>query len=390
MGTNPHFNGSAYLCAAGHFFVFAFHWAAILYLPLYFKESHLNDAQIGILMSLLSLSTLILIFPLGILADRLNPKHLFLSGASAGIIFSLLMPMMRSFLAMAALMLLAGAAFCLMLISISALFIKQMAEQNRGIQAAIFHTGAILGAGMGAYLCGLLSKSMADVRIFFPLALAYCLGAVILGLFIRSIKGFPFSVLEYRQDLKHGWAWILIFVVAVTASHAGFEHAGYTLLQTEVIGLNAEQVGRAFLYISFWMAAISILAGRLHDRFSRPLVTLGLAMIISGIFMAASGHAKGFHEFIIIRFLHTFGDSFSTVLITVVAATIFPVRRIGGTYAFVLTVNTASYFLFANIGGFINQSMGFVTSFHVSGALLAIGGLLAVLLIRPFFKDLVK
>ncbi len=389
MALNPK-TRSAFLYAANNFFVFAFHWAAILYLPLFFKEADLTDGGIGVLMSLFSLSTLILVFPLGVLADRINPKWLFLSGTLAGVLFSLIMPMMHSFFSMALLMLLGGAAVSLMLIAISALFIKQIGDERRGFQVAIFNIGSVFGAGFGGYLCGLLSKSLGDVTVLFPLLAAYCLGAVIAGLLLPSIRGIPFSILEYRQDLRHAWAWILIFVVAITASHSGFEHAGYTLLQTEVIGLDAEQVGLAFLYISFWMAAIMLLAGKLHDRFSRPLIMLGLAMITSGMFQAASGYAQGFFDFLIIRFIHTFGDSFSTLLITVVAAIIFPARRIGGTYALVLTVNTASYFLFANVAGAINQNMGFTASFNLSGALLVLGGLSAIFLIRPRFKELTR
>jgi MFS family permease len=374
---------SAILYATNHFFIFAFHWAMILYLPLFFKGCGLNDALIGILISLFSLATIILIFPLGVLADRLNPKILFLSGACCAVIFNLVMPYMQSLWAMCALMLFGGGAISLMLISISALFIKQMGIEQRGGQVAIFNTGSIMGAGISAYFSGWFYLWKGDISVIFWLAAAYSALAILTGLLLPSVKGIPFSVLEYKQDMRHAWMWILIFVVAITASHAGFEHAGYTLLQTEVIGLDAEQVGRAFFYISLWMAAITLFAGRLHDRLSRPLIMLGTAMIISGIFQAASAHAHDFLEFLTLRLAHTFGDSFSTLIIPVVAATIFPTRRIGGTYAFILTVNTASYFLFANIGGIMNQNMGFQASFEFSGALLLAGGIIAIFIIRP-------
>ncbi len=377
---------SAFLYAVNHFFIFAFHWAMILFLPLFFKQAGLNDALIGVLISLFSLATIILIFPLGVLADRLNPRIMFLSGASCAVLFNILMPHTLSLWAMCALMLFAGGAISLMLISISALFIKQMGVEQRGVQVAVFNIGSIMGAGISAYFSGWLYLWKGDIMVIFWLGAGYSALAILTGLMLPSLKGIPFSVLEYKEDMGHAWMWILIFVVAITASHSGFEHAGYTLLQTEVIGLDAEQVGRAFFYISLWMTAITLFAGRLHDRLSRPLIMLGIAMVISGIFQAASGHAHEFMDFLALRLAHTFGDSFSTLLIPVVAATTFSRRRIGGTYAFILTVNTASYFIFANIGGLINQNMGFIASFDLSGALLLAGGIIAIFIIRPWFR----
>lgn len=379
--------GAAVLYAAGHFFVFAFHWVMILYLPVYFQQCGMSDGVIGAVISLFSLATIIIMFPLGALADRLNPKSLFIAGAGCALIFSIIMPQAHALWAVCMIMLIGGGAISMMLISISALFIKQMGVQKRGAQVAVFNIGSVLGAGLGGYLCGFLVQSTNNVSILFKLGMAFGAGAIILGFILPGIRGIPFSILEYKQDMKHAWMWVLIFVVACTASHAGFEHAGYTLLQTDVLGLDAEQVGRAFLYISFWMALVTLLAGKMHDRLSKPVIMLGVSMIISGIFQAASGYADGFNQFVAIRFLHTFGDSFSTLLVPVVAATIFPGHRIGGTYAFILAVNTSSYFLFANVAGMVNQTQGFVDSFVLSGAILLAAGLITIFIIRPWLKS---
>ena len=92
------------------------------------------------------------------------------------------------------------------------------------------------------------------------------------------------------------------------------------------------------------MSFVSLLTGRLHDRRERPLLMMGLALSVSGIFMAASGLARGEYDFLLFRLLHTTGDSIFNLITLVVAAMIFPRHRSGGAFAFVLTINTASYF----------------------------------------------
>jgi len=374
--------------ALAQFCMVAFQWAAMIYMPVFFQERGVSDAGIGTLISLFSLSTLVLIFPMGVLSDRVAPRPLMLIGALLAVAASMLMPICRGFYQMALIMALAGAAFTFSSISLYSLFFKQVGER-RGAEVSIFTIGGIMGAGAGAWICGSLMQLVSVERALFPASAGFALGWALVALFLPRGQGIAFPILEYGQDLKRLRTWVLIAIMFVTASHSGFEQAGYTLLQTDVIGLSTKTVGDLFLIIAVWMTLTTIWTGRMHDQEERPLLMMGLALILSGAFMAASGSARGALDFLAYRLLHTAGDSVFLLLTLVVAAMIFPKRRVGGAFAFGLTINTASYFLFANVAGLIGQQAGFRAAFHVSGLIEVIGGIL-LLMFRSRLRGLFK
>lgn len=374
--------------ALAQFCMVAFQWAAMIFMPLFFEGRGVSDAGIGMLISLFSLSTLVLVFPMGVLSDRMPPRPIMLAGALLAVAASALMPLCREFYQMALVMAAAGSAFTLSTIALYSLFFKQVGEQ-RGLEVSIFTIGGIMGAGAGAWICGTLTQVVPVAKALFPAAAGFAVGWALVALFMPGLKGISFPILEYGQDLKRLRTWLLIAIMFVTASHSGFEQAGYTLLQTEVIGLSPKTVGDLFLIIAFWMVFITLWTGHAHDREERPILMMGLALILSGVFMAASGSARGALDFLVYRLLHTAGDSVFQLLTLVVAAMIFPKRRAGGAFAFALTINTASYFLFANVGGLIGQRSGFDTAFHVSGLIEVLGGV-ALLLFRSRLRGLFR
>ena len=191
-------------------------------------------------------------------------------------------------------------------------------------------------------------------------------------------RGIAFPILEYGRDLKNARTWVLIGIFFITASHAGFEQAGYGLLQREVLHLSDRAIGDLFLALGIWMALVSGVFGRISDRARRPVLMTGVALIVSGVFMAASGSATGAADFLLFRILHTTGDAVWSLFSLVLASLIFPKKRTGGAFAFALTVNTAAYFLFANLAGWIGGRWGFGSAFHLSG-MIEVGGGLAIL-----------
>jgi MFS family permease len=368
--------------ALAQFCVIAFQWAAMIFIPLYFRQQGLSAARIGALIALFDFSTLLLVFPLGALSDRIPPRPLMIAGGVLAAVAGAALPWRTTLLWMALWMAIAGAAFTLSSIALAALFFKQVGEDRRGAEVAVFSVGGVMGAGVGAWLCGQLMKRFAVAQVLFPAAAGFALGWALLALLLPSEQGLSFPLIEYGRDLKRGATWVLIAIMVVTASHSGFEHSGYTLLQTEVLHLSAAMIGNLFIIIAVWMGLISVWAGRRHDRAERPLLMIGLALLISGAFMAASGSARGPLDFLAYRILHTTGDAVFNLLIMVLAAQIFPKHRVGGAYAFALTINTASYAGFALLGGLVGQRYGFDRAFHLGGAIEILGGTL-LLAFRP-------
>jgi MFS family permease len=360
--------------ALAQFFVVAFQWTAMLFLPLFFKEQGISETGIGALISVFSLSTLVLVFPLGVLTDRLPPRPMMLAGAVLVAAANLLMPGASGVFELALWTFVAGAGFTLSSIALYSLFFKQVGSEKLGLEVSVFNIGGIMGAGVGAWVCGVLSNYYAVEQVLFPLGAGFALAWALAALFLPPVGGVSFPILEYGRDLKSVKTWVLIAILFVTASHAGFEQAGYTLLQTDVIGLSTKTVGNIFMALTVWMCVITAWTGQRHDREERPLLMIGAALILSGAFMAASGSARGPYDFLVYRVLHTAGDSVFNLLTLVVASIIFSKRRVGGAFAFALTINTASFFLFANLGGVVGDHFGFDRAFHLSGLISVVAG----------------
>jgi MFS family permease len=319
-----------------------------------------------------------------VMSDRLPPRPMMVCGSLLVIISNLLMPSFESAFSLGIGCFICGAGYTLSSISLFSLFFKQIKADKRGFEVSMFNAGGIMGAGVCVFLCGLLSKYTGDMEVLFHLSLVFSIAWALFALIIPTSGRISFPLLEYKTDLKKAGTWVLIAVFFVTASHSGFEQAGYALLQKDVIGLSPFWIGNIFLILAFWMAFLSFIIGWLHDRRQRPILMLATALILSGVFMAASGSATGMADFLIFRIFHTVGDAIFNLILLVLASLIFPKRRAGGAFALALTVNTASYFLFANVGGVVGELYGFDTSFHLSGAIQVMGGLILIL----FYKRL--
>jgi len=357
-----------------HLFLLALQWMAMLFLPLFFDAQGLNGDAIGVLVSMFSLATLVLVIPLGILSDRVSPRALILAGALLVVLASTMLYYTGGFWYWLAGTFTIGAGFTLSWISLFSVFFKQVGESKRGLEVSIFNMGGIMGAGLGAWSGGALSDVMADPSMIFYLASVFAVAWSATCIKIPETKGISFPILEYGRDLKKGPTWILIAIIFIKASHAGIEHANYSLLQTEVIGLSGRMVGDLFLLLSIWMGIVTLATGRLHDRQEKPLRMMGAALVLSGAFMAASGAAVSAWDFLVYRIGHTGGDSILNLLTLVVASMIFPRHRSGGAFAFVLTVNTAAYFIFANIGGVWADRYSLQSSFYFAGFIMLLGG----------------
>jgi len=256
--------------------VVGFQWMSMLFLPLHFKALGVSDTGVGVLISVFSLSTLLLVLPLGILSDRLPPRPMMAAGAAVSGAAYMLAPGVQSVGWMVLVVVVAGAGFTLSSISLYSLFFKRVGADRRGAEVSLFNIGGLTGAGLAAWCGGELLEATGTTAVL-------------------------------------------------------------------------------------WM---------------------GVALVMSGVFMVASGSASGVWDFAVYRIFHTAGDSVFNLLTLVVASIIFPRRRAGGAFAFALTVNTASFFLFANLGGLVGESFGFDRAFHLSGSIEVAGGLMLLVFRR--------
>ena len=361
-----------------NYLYFFYFWLYVIYLPIYFQTIGIGVDLIGILISLFPLSMFLLIFPLGILSDRLDSRALLLAGAGILAIFNTLVWLAQGEWGFFLAMMVGGVGLALYNISMYSLYFKSLGKEARGFKVALFNVGGVLGLGTGPAIGGVLMKKFGMEGIFILGYLAIAV-MILAALFVPRAKIFRFRLKDYREDLLKPGPLFAIGVIFIIYTHVGFEQMGYGLLLKEHIGLDETAVGAVFPLIALWVVPVTLLAGRVYDRIERPVIILGLALLWSSIFQALTPSAWSFASVVGIRLLHTTGDSFFDVTSLVLVSLVFPAKRVGGNWGFVFAISTAAMMTTASAGGFLAQRWGYGAPFIASGALVAAASFLILL-----------
>lgn len=123
--------------------------------------------------------------------------------------------------------------------------------------------------------------------------------------------------------------------------------------------------------------------GTLSDRFGRKIM-LGRAMFGGAAVLFVMGLARNVYQFVALRALQ--GCLTGTmVAATTLVASVVPKQQLARSLSFVQTAMLTGTFLGPWMGGFIADRFGYRAPFHISGALLFVGGVLVVFGVRESF-----
>lgn len=366
------------------FYAFSY-WDYLLLLPLFFKKAGISESHIGNIISIFPLTTLILIFPLGMIADRVSARVLMTVGAIGAGLFGLLMPAcvgVRSFMAVTAL---GGSSFTCYFIGFNALFYKHVEESGRGMQTAWFFVGGTVGFGLGASLGGFLIEIMGMKGIFY-VGIAGTIAMLITGLMTPPAPMMKIRISDYINDLRQPAAIIVTAIMFAINTHIGAEQVGFALLMENVVGLKGSQMGLIMAMLAAWISIWSLVAGRSFDAARRPILMLGISVMWSGVFQFLTVYSRGFASFTLMRLMHSFGDGFFNVINIILIGISFPKGRAGGNFGFILMVNTAAIFLAHNVSGMLMQGGKYGMPFQISGLIMAGGGFIILLFRKPICR----
>ncbi|MBW1723411.1 MAG: MFS transporter [Deltaproteobacteria bacterium] len=370
-----------------HYFYTFSYWTYMIYLPLYFQELGLRESAMGALESAFPLTTLILIFPLGMLSDRLGAGSILKWGAFGVVVFSALMSAVHTKAFLPPLMIFGGAAFSLYYVSINALFFKHVGRESRGWRTAWFFAGGTIGLGTGPLLAGFLMERLGPGAIFLQGAAASAV-MTLAALTAPEAPLFKIRLKDYFRDLKQPAAIIVTLTMFLIHTHVGFEQMGYALLMEHVVGLSRSHMGMMFTIIAAWLTFWSLVAGRNYDGGQKPVLVLGVTVVWSGIFQYLTAYSFNFASMALIRLAHSFGDSFFNVILLILVGTTFHRGRVGGNYGFILMINTAAMFLAHNASGFLMEGGRYGLPFMVSGAIMTTGGIVFLVFRNTIRKTL--
>ena len=347
------------------FLIYFTHWLVLAYLPLLLKGYGLSDLQIGMAIGLFSLSSMALMLPLGMFSDFFSPRRTMLCGALlyAGYFAALLSA--RSFAWILGAVCVGGLGSAALVVVSESLYLKHFGQIQRSRRVATYQLSAYLGFGLGPLVGGLLVQTSPELIFVFAMAGA---GAIFLfSLLLLDYEPIVFSFKDYSGDVFRLKPLLLIACLFVLSTHFGVEQTSYSLLLKEKFGLLPRQIGLVFACMGLWMAMAVPLVGRYHDkRRSVFLFFLG-GMAFSSLFQMLTPLAVDIWSLVIIRLLHTLGDTVAMLELGVLVALLFPSARLGGNSGLLYGVRTLATFLAAVTAGSLNREWGYGASFFASG-----------------------
>ena len=127
------------------------------------------------------------------------------------------------------------------------------------------------------------------------------------------------------------------------------------------------------------MAILVPFVGVLMDRKHRVFIFLIVGLLISSFFQFLTPLASTLVGLLIIRMIHTMGDTLAILESDVLTAHFFPTARLGGNSGLIFCARTSAIFIFAAFSGWLNQVWGYKMPFFVNGIMVFGFSLIALL-----------
>lgn len=368
-----------------YFLYFLTFWMVLAYLPVILKSYNYTDQQIGFAVGLNSLSSLLLILPFGVFSDYVSPKKSLTLGSLCFSAYFLLLAVVKGFPAVCLALIVGGVGACAIRVICVSLYLKLVDRDRRGRKVAFLHVGAYLGFGLGPLLGGYIYEAFGPLPLIW---LAFSISAIIvlLTFFVQDAPPVVFSFKDYGTDIKKPDALFLMALVFFLGTHFGAEQSSFSLFMIETIGLEKKHIGVVFFALGAWMALLVPFAGMLIDRRHRVFLLLLAGLLISSCFQFMTPLATSLLGLVVIRMIHTMGDTLAILESDVLTARFFPSARLGGSSGLIFCVRTSAIFLFAAFSGWLNNGWGYKMPFFVNGIMVFAFSLMAVFYITRHLR----
>lgn len=351
------------ILSAKNFLVFAI----LFYLPLYFTSLGFSGLQIGFLLSLFAITSLLSSFLVGLLSDRLPARYLSSLSFFLFIIYFISLSVTEHFWIITALFFIGGLGNNIADLSMTSFVLKVSDPKEGGKRLGMFNGLKTLAAGLGALSGGLLVAELSFKEVFFLLGCAF-LAPILLTLLVKKIGTFSYSLGHYKGDLWKKEIFFFIMLIFVFTLHWGAEGTSYSLLLKERFFLS--QRGIALYMGSVWILFSLFIYGISRTiKESTPLNWI----LYPGLILSGVGHILFTYPSLplsyLFRLIHECGDAAFDMYLFVGMHRHFPLERMGGTSGVVLTVTLAGRLLGSLIFGPLGDHLGYHYPFILSGIL---------------------
>lgn len=361
------------------FLIYFVHWMVLAYLPVLFSLYGFSDVEIGVTIGIYSLSSMLLMLPMGIFSDYFSPKRILLSGALLFVVYFISLLFLRSFAQLIPAVIIGGIGAASLIVVSEALFLKIFGHKDRGKRIGIYQVATYLGFGLGPLTGGYLLQH--HPQFIFYLAAAGSVLIFLIGLFSRDFEPIVFSFRQYGEDLVRFKPLLLMACIFVLGTHFGIEQTSFSLLLKKKLDFTTIMIGYVFAGLGLWMALAAPIIGRLHDKRTSVFLFFLGGLGVSGIFQVLTAWAHDFTSLLIIRIIHTLGDAVALLELSVLVAMFFPAHRLGGNSGLLFAIRTLATFLAAVLAGSVNKIWGYGASFIGNGVFVIAFVLLTVLFV---------
>jgi MFS family permease len=337
------------------------------FLPLYLQGSlGFTGGQIGLLYAVLSLTAILVSFPVGVTADR-YPARILTRLGLLGIAASLWgLSEVRQFWPFLLVILGSGLSLQLFRLSLDILLFKE----NQADTPRRF--GHYNSWRMGGMMVGILLGGVLLYYLDFPLTLKI-LAVGVLAILLPTTRlplspGIRTPLLQYGRDfltkpVLFFVAWLFLFTL-----HWGAEATSLALFLQNGLNLTTRGIG---FYMAGEFAVVGLTAyayGRFWAGRLQPLQFLSVALITSGlghILMTYPSLPWSFGW----RLVHGFGDGLILMETYTTIARLFHVDRIGGNSSLISLITTLGTFAGSLIFGPLGAYYGYAWPLIISGAI---------------------
>ncbi|MFH1696306.1 MAG: MFS transporter [Candidatus Diapherotrites archaeon] len=350
------------------------------YLSLYLISTGFSGLEIGVLLSLLTLTALFASFPAGMLNDRFGTSRPLVFGFLLTAAFYTGLYLFTGFWELVFFFFLGGLGLNIARVSINNILFKSDIEKKAGILFGKLNMWEHFGVAAGFFAGGFMLMFMEFSAVFLLSAVVFALIAV-LSFFAGEGRRDRFPVIEYRGELLKGEVLFFLVVLFLYTLHWGAEITSYAPFLETVLNLNLFQTG---LYMSIpviFLAFSAYFTGKAADS-GRNLKK----MLIFGLLLSGATHILMTFPVLefsfLMRILHEIGDAMVIVLSFVLISRIFSIERRGGTSGFVMNTMILGQFAGAVVFGALGASMGYAFPLYVSGLLEILAAFLALLFLK--------
>ena len=348
------------------------------FIAIYYSSIGFSGLQIGTLIAITTISSLLFTIPTGITNDRITSKKLIQFGTLLLIAEFILLSVTQNFYHILILVLIGSFGAQLFVVSIDSLFYKTTGDQKPIKRIKTYVSFYLLAAGLGVFTGGQLLGSIDFQKLFLIIAGLFTL-VLIASTFLPKTEIIKLDLTNYKSDILKPHVLLFIAIIFSFALHMGSEFTSYGPFLKENLGLSFQQMGIYMgIAIMCMFITVRVTATAIEKGTNiRKIVTLGL--LASGL-----GYIIMIYPNIGISFLgrvvHEAGDAMMFVFLYSGVAQFFKKSRIGGNSSLITFSQMSGIFVGSLIFAPLGEKFGHELPILISG----ITTLLAILLLKTY------